>query len=195
MTNVCCVSARPSSQGQPACLIDASGEAPGASGVAADQDVVGARLGDTGRDRADPGFGDQLDADPGARVDLAQVVDELGQVLDRVDVVMRGRRDQRETGHGVANTGDEAGDFVPGDLAAFAGFAPLGDLDLQLFGHREIAGGDPEPSGGDLLDLGVRDVRTILVVPGLVLAAFTGVGAGAEPVHGDREGAVRLRTQ
>ena len=95
----------------------------------------------------------------------------------------------------MANAGDEAGDLVPGNLAAFAGLAPLGNLDLQLLGHREIAGRDPEPSGGDLLDLGVRDVRTILVVPGLVLAAFTGVGAGAEPVHGDRERAVRLRTQ
>ncbi len=69
----------------------------GASGVAADQDVVGARLGDAGGDGADPGFGDQLDADLGARVDLTQVVDELGQVLDRVDVVMRRRRDQGQT--------------------------------------------------------------------------------------------------
>src|SRR5215212_2964242 len=108
---------------------------------------------------------------------------------------MRRRRDQGQTGHGVANAGDEMGDFVTGDLPTFARLASLRDLDLQLLGHREVAGGDAEPSGGDLLDLGVRDIWTTLVVPGLVLASFSGVGAGAEPVHGDRERAVCLRTQ
>ena len=132
----------------------------GAAGVAADQDVVGARLGDAGGDGPDPGLGDQLDADPGARVDLAQVVDELGQVLDRVDVVVRRRRDQRQTGHGVADAGDEVGHLVAGDLARPRRACSLRDLDLQLLGHREVAGGDPEAAGGDLLDLGVRDVRT-----------------------------------
>ena len=38
----------------------------GAAGVAGDQDVVGPGLGDAGRDRADAGLGDQLDADLGA---------------------------------------------------------------------------------------------------------------------------------
>ena len=36
----------------------------GSAVVAGDQDVVGARLGDAGRDRADAGLGHQLDADP-----------------------------------------------------------------------------------------------------------------------------------
>src|SRR5678816_2940018 len=93
--------------------------------------------------------------------------------------------DQRETGHSVANAGDEARDFVSGDLPALAGFAPLRNLDLQLLGHREIASSHPEPSGGDLLDLGVRHVGTSLVIPGLVLSAFARIGAGAEPVHSD----------
>ena len=38
----------------------------GAAGVAGDQDVVGAGLGDAGRDRAHARFRDQLDADLGA---------------------------------------------------------------------------------------------------------------------------------
>jgi hypothetical protein len=98
--------------------------------VATDQDVVGAGLGNAGGNGPDSRFGNQLDADFGARVDLAQVIDELGQVLDRVDVMVRGRRDQGQTGYGVPNTGDEAGDLVARDLSTFSGFTPLGDLDL-----------------------------------------------------------------
>src|SRR2546421_5711735 len=40
-------------------------------------------------------FRSQLHADPRVRVDLLQIVDELRQVLDRIDVVVRRRRDQR----------------------------------------------------------------------------------------------------
>ena len=65
----------------------------GAAGVAGQVDVRGAGLGDAGRDRPDAAAGDELDADAGRRVDRAQVGDELGEVLDRVDVVVRRRAD------------------------------------------------------------------------------------------------------
>ena len=65
-TSTCCVSARPSSQGTPACRIDDVGEAPGAAVHAGDHDVVGAGLGDAGGDGADAGERDELDADLGA---------------------------------------------------------------------------------------------------------------------------------
>ena len=63
----------------------------GAAVVAGDQHDVGVRLGDAGRDRADADLGDQLDVDAGRRVGVLQVVDQLGEVLDRVDVVVRRR--------------------------------------------------------------------------------------------------------
>src|SRR5205823_11215905 len=62
-----------------------------ASVVAGKQDVVGLRLGDARSDRADPGLRHQLHADPCAWVDGLEVVDQLRQILDRVDVVA-GRR-------------------------------------------------------------------------------------------------------
>jgi hypothetical protein len=62
--------------------------------VTGDQHHVGVRLGDTGGDRADAHLGDQLDVDPRGRVGVLEVVDELLEVLDRVDVVVRRRRDQ-----------------------------------------------------------------------------------------------------
>ena len=61
-TSVWWVSARPISQGQPACLIEVSGRRAGAALEARDGDVVGARLGDARGDRADADFGHQLDA-------------------------------------------------------------------------------------------------------------------------------------
>src|SRR3546814_1966346 len=90
-----------------------------------DQDGVGLRLGDAGGDGADAGRGHQLHADPRLRVDLLEVVDELGEVLDRVDVVVRRRRDQADAGGGVAQPGDQAVDLDARELAAFN---PLGAL-------------------------------------------------------------------
>ena len=78
----------------------------GAAFVARDRHVVGARLGDARGDRADPDFGDQLDRDPRVRVDVLQVVDQLGQILDRVDVMVRRGRDQADAGGRVPGGAD-----------------------------------------------------------------------------------------
>ena len=54
-------------------------------------DLVGVGFGDTRRDGADAGGGDQLHGDFGIGVDLLQIEDQLRQILDGVDVVMRRR--------------------------------------------------------------------------------------------------------
>ena len=56
--------------------------------VAGDQHVIGVCLGDARRHRADARFGDELHADAGRRIHLLEIVDELREVLDRVDVVV-----------------------------------------------------------------------------------------------------------
>ena len=66
----------------------------GAAVVAGDEHDVGVGLGHAGRHRAHADLGHQLDVDPGPRVGRLEVVDELGDVLDGVDVVVRRRRDQ-----------------------------------------------------------------------------------------------------
>src|SRR4029077_188500 len=78
----------------------------GAAVVAGDDDVVRLRLGDAGGDRADADLGDQLDTDARPLIGVLQVVDQLRQVLDRVDVVVRWRRDQADSRHRVAQTAD-----------------------------------------------------------------------------------------
>ena len=106
----------------------------GAAVVAGDHDVLGLRLGDAGGDGADAGLGHELDRDLGRRVDRLQVVDQLRQVLDRVDVVVRRRRDQPDAGRRVAEPRDQRVDLVARQLPALAGLGALRHLDLQLVG-------------------------------------------------------------
>ena len=94
---------RPISQGEPAWVSEVSGRGAGAAFETRDRDMVGARLGDAGGDRADADLRDQLDADARRRVHVLQVVDQLGQILDRIDVVVRRRRDQADARRRVAD--------------------------------------------------------------------------------------------
>ena len=63
----------------------------GAAVVARDEDHVGVGLGDAGGDRADALLAHELHVDARLVVGVLEVVDELGEVLDRVDVVVRRR--------------------------------------------------------------------------------------------------------
>ena len=126
---------------------------------------------------------------PGGRVDVLEVVDELGQVLDGVDVVVRRRRDQADARGGVAGLGDPRPHLVAGQLPALARLRALGHLDLQVVGVDQVLGGHAEPSTGDLLD---RRAPRRVVQPLGVLAALAGVGLAAEAVHRDGQRLVRL---
>ena len=146
------VSAMPSSQGSPACLIDESGEAPVPPSWPLIRMTSAWALATPGGDRPDAHLGHELDGDPGVRVGVLEVVDQLGQVLDGVDVVVRGRADQAHARSRVADLGDPGVDLVPGQLAALAGLGALGHLDLDLAGAHEVLAGHAEAARGDLLD-------------------------------------------
>ncbi len=62
--------------------------------MAGNQDHVGLGLGDTGGNGADAGTRDQFHTDAGVRVDLFQIINQLGQILDRINIVVRWRADQ-----------------------------------------------------------------------------------------------------
>ncbi len=81
--------------------------------VTGNHHMIGLGLGDARGNRADPDLGDQLDADVRTRVHVFQIVDQLRQVLDRVDVVVRRWRNQTDARHRMAQVAD-----VLADLAA-----------------------------------------------------------------------------
>ncbi len=136
------------------CVLDgvARGRA-GAAVVAGDQDDLRAALGNAGGNGADTGLADELDVDVGVAVGALQVVDELGQVLDGVDVVVGRGRDEADAGGAVAGLGDPRVHLGTGQVAALAGLCTLCQLDLDLIGGDQILAGDAETGGSHLLDL------------------------------------------
>src|SRR5688572_29335616 len=93
----------------------------------------------------------------------------------------------------MAGLGDDAVDLVARQLAAFARLGALRDLDLQLVRVDQVIGGDAEAAGRDLLDRATARVTVRVSDVALVaLAAFTGVAATTDAVHGDRQVFVRL---
>ena len=188
-SSVCWVSARPSSQGPPACLSEVSGDAPVPPSWPEISTTSACAFETPAATVPTPTSDDQLHVDAGARVGVLEVVDQLRQVLDRVDVVVRRRADQAHARRRVPGLGHPRVDLVAGQLAALAGLGALRHLDLDVVGVGEVLRRHAEAAGRDLLDRAAA-LRVVEAVG--VLAALTGVGLRAQPVHGDREGLVRL---
>ena len=161
--------------------------------VAGDEHHVGVGLGHSRRHGAHPHLGDQLDVHPGQRVGRLEVVDELGDVLNGVDVVVRRGRDQADARRRVPGAGDPRVHLLARQLAALARLGPLGDLDLDVVGVDQVLAGHPEAAGGHLLDGAASQVAVVVGGEAVgVLAALAGVRAAADPVHGDGQGLVGL---
>src|SRR5205085_5111608 len=104
----------------------------------------------------------------------------LSEILDRIDIVMRRRRDQPNAGGRVADFCDEFIDLVPRKLSALARLGPLRHLDLQLVGVDEIVARDAEARRRDLLDGAAPPVAVVIVFEARgVFAALAGVALAA----------------
>ena len=158
----------------------------GAAFKARNRHMVGAAFGDAGRNRAHTHFRHQLDRNARLAVDAFEVADQLRQIFDGIDVVMRRRRDQAHARRGMAHLGDIGVHLVARQLAAFAGLGALRHLDLDVVGIDQIFGGDAEAARRHLLDRRAHGIAIgqRLEAVGL-FAAFAGVGAPADAVHGD----------
>ncbi len=165
----------------------------GAAVGARNRDLVGAALGHAGRNGAHARLGHELNGYRGLRICILEVKDQLGQILDGVDVVVGRRRDEAHAGGRAAHPGNPGVDLLAGQVAALAGLGALGHLNLDLTRTSQVAAGDAEAARGDLLDsaeLGAAARQGRL--PGRVLAALAGVGFAAQPVHGQGQALVGL---
>ena len=129
-------------------------------------------------------------------MERAQVEDELREILDAVDVVVHGRRDERRARLRVTQPRDVRHDFHRRQLPAFARLRALRDLDLQFVGGPQIRRRDAEARGCDLL----RPAAVPVAVRGAhvavrLLAAFAAVAARPDPVHRARDHAMRFGRQ
>jgi hypothetical protein len=73
--------------------------------------------------------------------------------------VVRRRRDQRDPGLRGAQARELRRDLVSGELPALARVRALGDLDLDLFGEREVLRRDAEPPEATCLIAELRSFR------------------------------------
>ena len=88
------------------------GRGAGAAVMAADQHHIGVALGHPGGNCADPDFGDKLDTDPGVVVGVLEIVDQLGQILNRIDIVVGRWRDESHAGCGQPDFGNPGVDLA-----------------------------------------------------------------------------------
>ena len=132
----------------------ASGSGSRSSVIAGDQDDLGARLGDACRNRSHALFTHQLYGNPRFVIGVFQVVNELGQILDGVNVMVRRRGNQAHAGRGMAGFRDPRVHLSAGQMAALSGLCSLRHLNLDFLGAHQIFAGHAEPSAGHLLDGG-----------------------------------------
>ena len=143
----------------------------------------------TRRHRADSRLAHELDVDARLRVGALEVEDELLEVLDGVDVVVRRRRDQPHPGGRVTRASHPRVHLRGRQLAALTGLRTLRELDLDVVGLREVEARDPEATRCHLLDR-TAPFRVHETVD--VFAALAGVGLAADAVHRDRQRLVRF---
>mmetsp|Transcript_32603 Transcript_32603/g.79532 ORF Transcript_32603/g.79532 Transcript_32603/m.79532 type:complete len:1230 (+) Transcript_32603:1174-4863(+) len=157
--------------------------------VSRDENVVGLSLCHARSDDTNADLGNELDRDARSRIGALEVIDELGEILDRVDVVMGGGRDEADAWGRVPEAANLNRHLEAGKLPALAGLGALGHLDLKLDAVGEVVGRDTKPSRCNLLDgRAPRGVNEALHA----LATLASVGLGTKLVHGDGKGLMGL---
>ena len=107
--------------------------------MARDQDLVSSALGNAGCDGANAGLGNELHGNARIGVCVLQVEDQLCQVFDGIDVMMRRRRNQANARSRLANFGDPGIYLLTRQVAAFARLCTLSHLNLYFFGTYKIS--------------------------------------------------------
>src|SRR5665648_1029565 len=149
--------------------------------------VVGTGVDDAGGDRGDVVHGRDLHSHRLVAGGFLDRVDQLAQVLDRVDVVMRRRRDGVRAARDAAGGGDVLVDLLAGQMAADARLGALPDLDLHGGAAVEVLRVHAEAPRGHLHD------HVVLVREQVgVQAALAGVHEDAAALGGPRQGAVHV---
>src|ERR1700733_14712621 len=97
----------------------------GAPGESTNRSDVRAGFRDTRGDDSDTRSGNEFDADARTRVDSAQIVNQMREVVEAIDVVMRRRRNQRHSRRSMAESRDIRRNLCCRNLAAFARFCAL----------------------------------------------------------------------
>ena len=151
-----------------------------------DNDEVCLRLSHTGSDGTHTTLSYQLDRDSCLRVYVLEIEDELSQILDTIDIVMRWRRNQADARDRVTGLGDDLVDLEARQLTTLTRFSTLCHLDLDFLCIYQIFCCHTETTRSHLLGLaGEADAIHFTVEALIVLTTFTCVATSTEGVHGE----------
>ena len=109
-----------------------------------------------------PQPGNKLHADGRLRIHALQVPNQLCQIFNRVDVVVRRRRNQLHARLCVTQPRDQFCDLVARQLSTLTGLRALRNFDLQFLGMGQIFGGHAKARAGDLFDFVVQQRRSTI---------------------------------
>ena len=192
--STCCVSASPSSHGMPACLMLVSGAAPVPPSWPEIRTTSACAFATPAAIVPTPATATSFTRDARLRIRVLQVVNQLREILDRVDVVVRRRRDQPDARCGIAHLGDPRI-----HLAARAagppspGLAPCAILIWISSALTRYSLVTPKRARRHLLDRAAAPVAVgVPLVARGIFAPFARVRLAAETVHGDRQRRVRF---
>ena len=150
-------------------------------------------LRDTGRHRPDTDLRYQLHRDTGIRIGIFKVKNQLGQILDRIDVVVGRRRDQLHTRCGIAKARDVLVHLMTGQLTTFSRFRPLRHLDLQFPRIHKIMRRDSESGRRHLLNVTILGIAVRQrAEPLWVFPPFARIALAAKPIHRDCKSFMRF---
>ena len=158
-----------------------------------DHNQVGLGFSYTRRNGSHSAFGHQLHADLGTGIHILEIENQLSQIFNGINIVMRRRRNQRYARNGMTRTGYYFIYFESRKLAAFTGLGSLSHLDLDLFGMYQVFRSHTETSGSHLFGL-ARQGNAVerFTEPGGILSTFSRIAPASELVHGQRQCFVSL---
>ena len=137
---------------------------------------------------SDTGFRYEFDRNTGIFIGIFQVVDQLRQIFDRINIMMRWRGDQADTRCGMTCLCNPWIYLACRQMSAFTRFCALCHFDLDFLCTGQIFTCYTKTSTCYLLDRRafVQSVRSD-GKPLQILAAFTGIGFTAQVVHSYRQ--------
>ncbi|KAH3660385.1 hypothetical protein OGAPHI_006971 [Ogataea philodendri] len=131
--------------------------------VSRNQNVVCLGLSDTRSNDTNTNFRNKLDGNSSSWISTLQVVNELLQILNRINIVVRRWRNQPDTCGGVPGLGNVVRNLVTWQFTTFTWLGTLGHLNLQLIGVSKVIRSNTKSTRGNLLDRrshGVTVLRT-----------------------------------
>src|SRR5699024_4074965 len=151
------------------------------------------RFGDTGCNSPDALFSHEFDVDAGIRIRALEIVDELREVLNGVNIMVRWWGNQPHTRGGNTHFSNPRIDLIRWQLAALTGLSALGHLDLNIGAVIKVVAGHTKAPGGHLLDSRAAGIAVGFNLKALgVLTALAGIRHAVQAVHGNSQGLMRL---